>query len=266
MARPGTRLPVVFLGHGNPMYAIQSNRYTEAWADLGETLARPTAIVAVSAHWFEAGTAVTSMAHPRTIHDFGGFPDALFQVEYPAPGSPALADRLRAMLDGSGLMDGPTGADLGWGLDHGTWSVLRHLYPSADVPVVQLSIDAGRPGADHRRLGSALTALRHQGVLVVASGNVVHNLAAAQFGDGVPAADWASRFEDEVALRLVAGDWEGLDDPASFGPDARRSVPTPEHYLPLLYALGAATPDEPVRIITRGIDAASISMLSVVVG
>jgi len=259
-------MPVVFLGHGNPLYAIRPSPYATAWEGLGRELPRPTAVLAVSAHWYVAGTAVTAMEQPRTIHDFGGFPDELYAVQYPAPGSPALAGRVRTLLDGSGLLDGPTGADHAWGLDHGTWSVLRHLYPEADVPVVQLSIDGRRPWAFHHRLGALLEPLRDEGVLIVGSGNVVHNLGVVRFEPGAPAFDWASRFEAEVRARVGTSAADELVDPTGFGPDARRSIPTPEHYLPLLYALGAAGPGAPGRILTEGIDAGSISMLSVVLG
>ena len=259
-------MPVVFIGHGNPMYAIEPNRYAEAWVTLAAELPRPTAVLAVSAHWYVAGTAVTSMERPRTIHDFGGFPDELFRVSYPAPGSPTLADRVRTLADASGVLEEPAAADTGWGLDHGTWAVLRHMYPAADVPVVQLSIDGRRPGPFHHRLGAALAPLRDEGVLIVASGNVVHNLGAVRFGDGAVPFAWAERFEAEVRRCLLSGEGEALVDPFSFGPDAQRSGPTPDHYLPLLYALGAAGSSDPVRVVTSGIDAASISMLSVAFG
>jgi 4,5-DOPA dioxygenase extradiol len=259
-------MPVVFIGHGNPMFAIEPNRYTESWTVLAAELPRPTAVLAVSAHWYVAGTAVTSMEMPRTIHDFGGFPDELFRVDYPAPGSPELADRARALADDSGLLEGPAVADRGWGLDHGSWAVLRHLYPDADVPVVQLSIDGRRPGAFHLELGTALAPLRDEGVLILASGNVVHNLGAARFGAGVTPFAWAERFEDVVRHLTEVGDREALVDPLSLGPDAQRSIPTPDHYLPLLYALGAAGGSEPARVVTSGIDAASISMLSLAFG
>ena len=259
-------MPVVFVGHGNPMYAIEPNRYAEAWATLAAEVPRPAAVLAVSAHWYVAGTAVTSMERPRTIHDFGGFPDELFRVSYPAPGSPALADRVRSLVDASGLLGEPAAADTGWGLDHGTWAVLRHMYPAADVPVVQLSMDGRRPGPFHHDLGAALAPLRDEGVLIVASGNVVHNLGAVRFGAGAAPFAWAERFEAEVRRRLLSGDGASLVDPSSFGPDAQRSVPTPDHYLPLLYAIGAAGSSDPVRVVTSGIDAASISMLSVAFG
>jgi 4,5-DOPA dioxygenase extradiol len=256
-------MPVLFVGHGNPMFAIRPNGYTEAWAELGRRLPPYRSILAVSAHWYVGETAVTAMAEPRTIHDFGGFPDELFRVSYPAPGDPALAGRVRELIGATGQVDGPVRADTAWGLDHGTWSVLRHLAPDADHPVVQLSIDGRRPGPFHRELGRALAPLRDEGVLILGSGNVVHNLAVAQLADGATPFDWAQRFEALVGRHLRHREWDPLVAPEGLGPDAGRSLPTPEHYLPLLYALGAAGPDDPVEVVTAGIDAASISMLSV---
>jgi 4,5-DOPA dioxygenase extradiol len=253
-------LPAVFLGHGNPMNALAENAWTRAWAALGATLVpRPRAVLAVSAHWYIAGTAVTAMATPRTLHDFGGFPRELFAVRYPAPGDPALAARVAGLLAPL-----PVEADHSWGLDHGSWSVLCHVFPQADVPVVQLGIDATRPPAFHYALGKRLRPLRDAGVLLVGSGDVVHNLEAYAWG-GRPAQphDWALRFERTVRERLVAGDHAALIDYAALGRDALLSVPTPEHYLPLLYVLGASDPGERVTFPADGIDGGSVSMLAV---
>jgi len=254
------RVPAVFLGHGNPMNALYDNVWTRAWAALGADLVpRPRAVLAISAHWYIRGTAVTAMPAPRTIHDFGGFPRELFAVRYGAPGDPALAARIAALLAPL-----PVEADRSWGLDHGTWSVLRHVFPHADVPVVQLSIDETRPAAFHYELGVRLRALREQGVLIVGSGDVVHNLEAYAWG-GHPAQpyDWALRFENTVRERLLEGDHMSVVDYAAFGNDALLSVPTPEHYLPLLYVLGASFPGELVTFPTDGIDGGSVSMLAV---
>jgi 4,5-DOPA dioxygenase extradiol len=259
-------MPVVFIGHGNPMYAIEPNRFADVWAELGRELPRPAAVLSVSAHWYVAETAVTEMDRPRTIHDFGGFPRELFEVEYPAPGSPALAQRVRSLIDESGAVTVPVGADTRWGLDHGTWSVTRRMYPEADIPVVQLSIDGRRGPAFHLALGSVLSRLRDEGVLILGSGNVVHNLQLARLTGDAPPLDWALRFEAEVRRRIGSGDGASLADIPALGPDARQSVPTPDHYLPLLYALGAASPDDGIRFPVDGIDAGSISMLSVVLG
>ncbi|HEX3842374.1 MAG TPA: 4,5-DOPA dioxygenase extradiol [Acidimicrobiales bacterium] len=263
---PSGRMPVAFIGHGNPMYAIEPNRYADVWGELGRQLPRPSAVLAISAHWYVAGTAVTEMAHPRTIHDFGGFPKELFEVVYPAPGSLALAQRVRRLIDESHLIASPVVADTEWGLDHGTWSVARHLYPKADVPIVQLSID-GREGPEfHLRLGSVLAPLRDEGVLIFGSGNVVHNLQMARLAGEAPPLDWAVRFEAEVRRRIDSGRGASLADLPALGPDASLSVPTPDHYLPLLYVLGAASPDDGARFPVEGIDAGSLSMLSVVLG
>jgi 4,5-DOPA dioxygenase extradiol len=243
------------------MYAIVPNRYADTWAVLGVELPRPRAVLSVSAHWYVSGLAVTAMERPRTIHDFGGFPRELFEVAYPAPGDPGLADRVRSMLAPFDVA-----ADVSWGLDHGTWSVLRHLYPEADVPVVQLSIDGRREPAYHAEIGRRLAPLRDEGVLILGSGNVVHNLQMAQFGAHVQAFPWAERFQADVRRRIDAGDDASLIDYPDLGEDARLSVPTPDHYYPLLYVLGARHPDDEARFPVEGIDAASLSMLSVVLG
>jgi 4,5-DOPA dioxygenase extradiol len=254
-------MPVVFFGHGSPMNAIQPNRYADAWRRIGAALPRPKAILSVSAHWYTRGTAVTSMAAPRTIHDFHGFPQPLYEVQYPAPGDPALGARVRslaapvdAQLDGS------------WGLDHGTWQVLMHAFPGADVPVVQLSIDGTRAGSFHYELGRRLAPLRDEGVLVIGSGNVVHNLRLMQRSADAPPFDWAVRFSDRVRALLVARDHAPLVDYASLGEDARLSIPTPDHYLPLLYCIALQTGDDELEFPVDGIDIGSVGMLSLVIG
>lgn len=258
---PG-RMPVVFFGHGNPMNAVQSNAWSQAWAAVGQRLPRPRAVLAVSAHWYLPGTAATAMAAPRTIHDFGGFPRELFEVSYPAPGDPSLVDRLGTLL---ALL--PVRADRSWGLDHGTWSVLRHVFPSADVPVVQLSIDETQAPAFHYELGRRLAPLRDEGILLVGSGNVVHNLHTYAWGrHPVQPFDWATRFETTVRDLVLQGDHRPLVDYASLGSDAELSVPTPEHYLPLLYVLGASGEGDTVDFPTDGMDGGSISMLSIQLG
>lgn len=256
----GVRLPAVFLGHGNPMNALRENSWSRAWVALGAALEpRPRAVLAVSAHWYVTGTAVTAMASPRTIHDFGGFPRELFAVRYPARGDPALAARVAELLAPL-----PVRADHTWGLDHGTWSVLCHVFPEADVPVVQLSIDETMPAAFHYELGTRLRVLREEGVLILGSGDVVHNLEAYAWG-GHPAEpyDWALRFESTVRARLIAGDHATLIDYPTLGKDALLSVPTAEHYLPLLYVLGASFAGEQVAFPAEGIDGGSVSMLAV---
>lgn len=261
MTSLATPMPAVFFGHGSPMNALESNRYTAAWRQLGQTLPRPRAILAVSAHWYTRGTLVTAMARPRTIHDFFGFPQALFDVRYPAPGDPALAARVRELV-------APTevALDQSWGLDHGTWSVLVHAYPDADVPVVQLSMDGSKPPAWHLALGARLAPLRDEGVLIVGSGNVVHNLRAIRRESDAEPYDWAVRYESEVRGAIGRGDFAAVADYESAGEDARHSVPTPDHFLPLLYVLGTRRGSETVSIPLHGIQNASISMLCCVVG
>ena len=253
-------LPALFLGHGSPMNAIEDGPFRRAWAELGRSLPKPEAVLCVSAHWETRGVAVTGSAAPPTIHDFYGFPDELFAVRYPAPGHPALARRVASMLRAEGASVDPER-----GLDHGCWSVLLAMYPEADVPVVQLSLDSRRPGSFHLALGRQLAALRDSGVLILGSGNVVHNLRVADWSmaEGY---DWAIRFDAEVRSRIAAGDDESLADHRALGPDAALAVPTPEHYLPLLYALGARRTSDEVRFLNAATTLGSISMTSVVVG
>jgi 4,5-DOPA dioxygenase extradiol len=255
-----TRLPAIFFGHGNPMNALQDNVYTEAWQRIGASLPRPKAILAISAHWYTRGTAVTAMTAPQTIHDFGGFPQALFDVRYPAAGDPILAERVRDLLAPVAVR-----MDHSWGIDHGTWSVLVKAYPKADVPVVQLSIDATQAADFHYELGRRLAVLRAEGILIVGSGNVVHSLRTMIWGEA-PAYDWALRFNDKVSDCLLRGDPGQLLNYAQWGEDARLSVPTPEHFLPLLYVLGTRLDDEPISIAVNGIESGSISMLTTLVG
>ena len=253
--------PAVFLGHGNPMNALARNGYTEAWAQLGREMPRPKAILCVSAHWFVGETGVTVSTAPRTIHDFGGFPAELYQVEYPAPGDPALARRVQQLL-----APRPVTLDDRWGLDHGAWSVLCHLYPAADIPVVQLSIDRRQPPSFHFDVGRRLAPLREEGVLIAGSGNLVHNLSAYAWGEEAEPYDWAVRFERQARERIASGETGPLIDYPALGADAMLSIPTPDHYLPLLYLLGARQAADAVSFPVEGIDGGSISMLAVRVG
>jgi 4,5-DOPA dioxygenase extradiol len=260
MNAASTRMPAVFFGHGSPMNALDDNAYTRAWQRIGSEIPKPKAILAVSAHWTTRGTAVTAMAAPPTIHDFGGFPQALFDMQYPAPGNPVLAARVQELL-------APMPVYLDheeWGLDHGTWSVLVKAYPLADVPVVQLSLDMTQPNRFHFDLGRRLSALRDEGILLIASGDVVHNLRTMRFDNRGPY-DWAVRFNDAVRECLLRGDVERLVDYEQWGDDARLSVPTREHFLPLLTIAGAKRGDEAIAIAIDGIEGGSISMLTAVV-
>jgi 4,5-DOPA dioxygenase extradiol len=252
-------LPAIFFGHGNPMNAIESNAYTEAWRAIGRGLPRPRAILSVSAHWCLPGTAVTASPRPRTIHDFGGFPRLLYDVTYPAPGDRALAERVQALL-----APVPVGLDERWGLDHGTWSVLRHVYPEADVPVVQLGIDEREPASYHYALGRKLRPLRDEGVLVIGSGNLVHNLHAYGWGRRELAPyDWALRFEQLAREFLGQGHDAALVAYESLGRDAQLAAPTPDHFLPLVYVMGLRRPEDEVTFPVEGFDGGSVSMLAV---
>ena len=255
------RMPAIFFGHGNPMNALADNGFTQTWREIGRTIPKPKAILCVSAHWYIPAVAVTAMRTPRTIHDFGGFPRRLFEVQYPAPGSPELAERVEAILD-EVILD-----EENWGLDHGTWSVLCHVFPEADIPVVQLSIKENEPAEFHYRLGRSLISLRDEGVLIVGSGNIVHNLHAYAWGrHDVQPFDWAVGFESKARELMLAGDHGPLVDYETLGQDALLSVPTPDHYLPLLYILGLQREDDAVTFPVEGFDGGSISMLSVQIG
>jgi 4,5-DOPA dioxygenase extradiol len=255
-------MPALFVGHGNPMNALQDNAYSRAWRALGASVPRPRAIIVVSAHWYRPGVAVTAMPAPRTIHDFGGFPPALYEVRYPAPGDPALARSV-----GELLAPREVALDVEWGLDHGTWSVLCHMFSDADVPVIQLAIDETEDAQFHYDVGRRLAALRDDGVLLVGSGNVIHNLHTYAWG-GHPAEpyDWALRFERSVRDWLLAGDHAPLVGYEELGKDAMLAAPTPDHYLPLLYVIGAQRAGDAVGFPVEGIDGGSVSMLSVRIG
>ncbi|MGA2955160.1 MAG: 4,5-DOPA dioxygenase extradiol [Thermodesulfobacteriota bacterium] len=255
-------MPAIFLGHGNPMNALMSNAYTKAWATIGAKVPRPRAVLSISAHWYIRSTSVTAMPAPRTIHDFGGFPPELYQAMYPAPGDPVLASRLQTLLNSVSV-----GRDEQWGLDHGTWAVLRHVFPRADIPVVQLSIDKTQPAAFHYEIGKRLAPLRDEGILIVGSGNLVHNLHAYAWGRrAVEPYDWAVRFEKKVREFLRAADDGPLVAYETLGQDAMLSVPTPDHYLPLLYVIALRREDEQVSFPVEGVDGGSVSMLAVQLG
>ena len=256
------RMPAIFFGHGNPMNALQSNGRTKGWAAIGNSIPRPKAIVCFSAHWYLPATLVTAQEQPRTIHDFGGFPRELYEVRYPAPGDPELASRVRDLLAPVGA-----GLDTRWGLDHGTWSVLCHVFPEADVPVIQLSIDETQPASFHYDLATRLSSLRDEGVLIVGSGNLVHNLHAYAWGrQQVAPLDWAVRFEERARELLLAGDHGPLIAYETLGGDAVLSVPTPDHYLPLLYVIAQRREGEQITFPVEGFDGGSVSMLSVRIG
>lgn len=256
------RMPAIFFGHGNPMNALSDNAYTRAWASIGNSMPRPEAVLAVSAHWYLPARMMTASRAPRTIHDFGGFPRELYQVEYPAPGSPELAERVQDLLAPVSVR-----LDESWGLDHGTWSVLKHVFPYADVPVVQLSIDETEPPQVHYEIGKRLAPLRDEGVLIIGSGNIVHNLHTYAWGrHGVEPFDWAVRFEQQAREFLLKGDDAPLIDYERLGRDAMLSIPTPEHYLPLLYVIAVRGEGEQVSFPVEGVDGGSVSMLAAQIG
>ena len=255
-------LPSIFFGHGNPMNALEVNAYTDSWRRIGAGLPRPRAIVSISAHWFMPGTAVTAVPSPRTIHDFGGFPPELYKVQYRAPGDPDLARRIQR-----NIAPIPVTLDASWGFDHGTWSVLCHAFPGADIPVVQLSIDETQPALYHFEIGRRLAPLRDEGILVLGSGNLVHNLHAYAWGRHTLAPyDWAVRFEQRAKELMLTHDFLPLINYETLGSDAILSAPTPDHYLPLLYVLGTWREGDPITFPIEGVDGGSISMLAVSVG
>lgn len=247
----------VFFGHGSPMNALERNRHTDAWASVARRYGKPKAILAISAHWYGRGTAVTATAAPPTIHDFGGFPPQLHAFDYPAPGDPALAARVRDLLAPL-----PVRMDDEWGLDHGTWSVLAHAYPQADVPIVQLAIDGAQPPAFHYELGRRLAPLRDEAIMLAGSGNVVHNLSVIRWGGDAAPYPWATRFNEAVRGLLERRDHAPLVEYHALGEAARLSVPTPEHFLPALYIAGAQRDDDELAILTDGVEMGSIGMLT----
>lgn len=254
-------MPAAFIGHGSPMNSVESNRYTEAWRAFGASVPRPRAILVVSAHWYINATAITAMPRPRTIHDFFGFPRELFDVRYDAPGAPELAGEVAEIVKPTWV-----GSDIdSWGLDHGTWSVLRHAFPDADIPVVQLSINAFQPLSYHLELGARLAPLRERGVLIMGSGNVVHNLGGVDPSRPETGFDWARRF-DERAQELMLDDPErvaSLDGHADFD----KAVPTPDHFIPLLYVAGVASAgSRPAEVLVDGYTYGSLSMTAYTIG
>lgn len=258
----GTRMPALFIGHGSPMNAIADNTFTRTLTALGARLPKPEAILCVSAHWMTEGSWITHMEAPKTIHDFYGFPQALFDVQYPAPGAPDVSASIQGWINEPEIhLD----AEM-WGLDHGTWSVLRHLYPKADIPVMQLSLYMEQPADYHFRLGQELRKLRDRGILIVGSGNIVHNLRRIRWEEDAKPYDWALEFDHWVKDILVARDFRSLQEDFLRSEAGRLSVPTPDHYYPLLYTIGAAGPEDEMGFEYEEMQNASISMRCVSFG
>lgn len=255
-------MPVIFIGHGSPMNAIETNDFTLSLSSLGKKIPTPRAIVCISAHWLTEGTWVTHMSHPKTIHDFYGFPKALFDVQYPAPGSPDVAELIMTTLEKPKIH----ADDEIWGIDHGTWSVMRHLYPDASIPTIQLSIYLEQPGEYHYHIGQQLQFLRDHGVLIVGSGNIVHNLPRMTWGDNVKPYDWAIEFDAWIKEKLLERNDQAVITQYMNSEAGKLSVPIPDHYFPLLYVLGAANKDEELAFVYEGIQNGSISMRTMRIG
>ena len=258
------QMPVLFIGHGSPMNAIEDNEFVQGWREIGKSLPKPDAILCISAHWETEGTYVTAMEKPKTIHDFGGFPRELYEVQYPAPGSPELANEIKRIIKKTEV-----GLDYKWGLDHGTWSVMRHLFPRADVPVVQLSLDYYESPQYHYDLARELSPLRKTGVLIIGSGNMVHNLGLVDRGkidEPGFGYDWAIEANDQIRNFILSNDHKPLIDYKSQGRAFNLAIPTPEHFLPLLYALALKEENETVSLFNDKAVAGSLSMTSIIIG
>ncbi|MBC7391673.1 MAG: 4,5-DOPA dioxygenase extradiol [Opitutaceae bacterium] len=246
------RMPAVFIGHGNPMHALNDNTFTQTVSKIGDRFEKPKAVLVISAHWLTKGSYVADSPNPETIHDFGGFPDALFKVQYPAPGAPELAKQIIKNIQGTQL-------DHEWGLDHGAWTVLKHIYPKANIPVFQMSIDYTKPEAYHLELAKQLDFLRNQGVLVMGSGNIVHNLRLLNWQNPETTFDWAKEFDEKVKGHLESGNYNELTNYKSWGKFAQLAVPSNDHYLPMMYVLGLAQPKEELKFLYEGFEMGSIS-------
>lgn len=254
------KMPVLFLGHGNPMNAIEENQFVAGFRNIAKSLPKPNAIVCISAHWYTKGTKVTAMEFPQTIHDFGGFPPALYEVQYPAKGSPELAQETKQLLNPA-LVE----LDTQWGLDHGAWSVIKHLYPEADIPVIQLSIDYTQPARYHYELAKQLNSLRHKGILIIGSGNIIHNLRLVDFRNFNTVDfgfDWAIEAHENINKWLLDGNFQPIIDYDRQIKAIQLAVPTPDHYLPLIYSLGLKDKNEEISLFNDNLLAGSLSMTS----
>jgi 4,5-DOPA dioxygenase extradiol len=259
-----TKHPVLFIGHGSPMNGIEDNEFSRTWATMGREIIKPKAVLVISAHWLTRGTHITAMEEPKTIHDFGGFPQALFDVEYPAKGEPALAEETTKLITSTNV-----GLDHDWGLDHGTWTVVRHMYPNADIPVLQLSIDYGRPPQYHYELAKEIAGLRKKGVLIIGSGNMVHNLRMVDWrklSEPNYGFDWAIEMNDIFKQKISDGNHLALIDYEKLNKAATLAIPTPDHYYPLLYSLGLQDKDDKTSFFNDRMVGGSLNMTSVKIG
>lgn len=254
------KMPALFLGHGSPMYVIEENPFEKSWKLLAKSLPIPKAILSISAHWETQGTLVTGVENPRTIHDFGNFPQALYDIQYPAKGDLDFARKIQSLITKTEV-----GLDTQWGLDHGTWAVLAKMYPEANIPVLQLSLDKALTPREHYEIGRELKPLREDGVLILGSGNIVHNLSQLSFDPKDGSADWAVEFDEKIKQNLLKEDHQGIIDYESMGEIARMSAPTPEHFIPLIYIIALQEKDERVTFPVEGIVSKSISMLGVMI-
>jgi len=258
-------MPALFVGHGNPMNAIAENEFVEGFREMGRELETPRAILCISAHWETMGTYVTAMDAPKTIHDFGGFPQALYEVQYPAPGNPALARETKEMVTKTEV-----GLDEEWGLDHGTWSVVRHMYPKAEIPVIQLSLDRSKPAQHHYDLAKQIAGLRRKGVLIIGSGNMVHNIRMripkGMGKNGADVHEWALEANEKMKEYINDGDHQSLIDYKKLGREFQLSIPTPEHYLPLIYALALKEDNEKITYFNDKVIGGAASMTSLRIG
>jgi 4,5-DOPA dioxygenase extradiol len=250
-------MPILFVGHGSPMNAIEENEFVKGWRQMGQSVPKPTAVLCISAHWETKGTFVTAMEKPATIHDFGGFPQALYEVQYPAAGSPAIAQKTKETVHSASVE-----LDQKWGLDHGCWSVVKHLYPKADIPVLQMSLDYSKPAQFHFDLGRELNSLREKGVLIIGSGNIVHNLSIIDWKNPDSGYDWAEIANAKIKKLVLEGDSKSLINYHKLGKEMELSVPSPEHYLPLLYILALKKEKEQIAIFNDKTVMGSISMSS----
>ncbi len=256
----GKIMPLLFVGHGNPMNAIAENEFAEGWRQIALTLPKPKSILCISAHWETNGTFVTAVEKPKTIHDFYGFPQKLFDVEYPAPGDPLLANETQKIVTKTKVE-----RDFNWGLDHGCWSVVKHLYPSADIPIVEMSLDYGKPPEMHYELAKELSSLRKQGVLIIGSGNIVHNLRMINW-NSTENYEWAIEANEKIKQLVLNGDHQKLISYKNLGREVQLAIPTPEHFLPLLYVLGLKNEDDQITLFNDKTELGSISMTSLKIG